>query len=89
MEMDNHTDWNNESFYEEEDEVGFVVESMIIPGVAGFGLFGNILSIVVLSSPEVDLKVFSCESYVTFDNLIYSDNYFIGFQRDQTFIATI
>ena len=55
--MDNRSFWENDTFFEDEDKVGFVVESGVIPVIGCFGLFGNILSIVVLSSSEVDLKV--------------------------------
>ena len=50
---DNYTN----SGYNELEGLEFVVEGIAIPVLASLGIVGNILSIKVLHSPGVDMKV--------------------------------
>ena len=47
----------NETELYEEDDIALAVEGVIIPLVAFFGLIGNILSIIVLWSKGINMKV--------------------------------
>ena len=66
----NTTEFHNENvtkLYEEiDDYIALAVEGVIIPLIAFLGLIGNILSIIVLKSKGINMKVrnvldgFSC-----------------------------
>ena len=53
--MTSHNITNSENH--ELDSLEFVVEGILIPVLTFLGLVGNILSITVLHSPGVDMKV--------------------------------
>ena len=62
---------NETKLYEEED-IALAVEGVIIPLVAFFGLIGNILSIIVLWSKGINMKVRRNNFPVTFSRTKHS-----------------
>ena len=68
----NNTQWETE----ENSLAGMelVVEGVAIPVITTLGLVGNILSIIVLHSPGIDMKVERCKDLaLTWDHQIMFD----------------
>ena len=72
------------------DSLEFVVEGILIPVLTFLGLVGNILSITVLHSPGVDMKVINTVGIrMQTDRTIYIHPHGNLEYREQTFIVSV
>ena len=77
MDSMNNTQWETEENSLADMEL--IVEGVAIPVITTLGLVGNILSIIVLHSPGIDMKVEKFKEQTLFDKTRWSGHMFYKF----------